>query len=374
MSVRIAVDGEELPSGDGTGGRHHPLGSGDTFVADFTKRLTTWEPGDGKSWIGTHVVLLEVLFQVTGGDGEGVSLSKTLVHFDSSFSQYGQDLWVLRLAESHSNFSMTRPSNEPLVFVEVCTVPPESVLLVSPSVDACKDKYSPHPIKQTHLRLHTQIGAFHAREISNTFVLESRGWHGLCIEPFPVLASFVQRAELAGGGRHVLVQAAVEDAAGVSSFCTRADGDPGGGLRSDLHRSSCEDAGLDEVNATTQTIGSILATNFAGRGAPGVSGAGHAGLTSAFCTIHYLSLDTEGSEARILESFPFEDFFVAAMTVEHNFDRQKSAQLRRILQAHGYILSASLRYSETGRDMFAYHAALDDPAQRALIPPPCRLL
>ncbi|MGB1603831.1 MAG: hypothetical protein ACPIOQ_64465 [Promethearchaeia archaeon] len=62
------------------------------------------------------------------------------------------------------------------------------------------------------------------------------------------------------------------------------------------------------------------------------------------------------------------------MTVEHNFDRQKSAQLRRILKAHGYISSASLRYSETGRDMFAYHAALDDPAQRALIPPPCRLL
>jgi len=39
------------------------------------------------------------------------------------------------------------------------------------------------------------------------------------------------------------------------------------------------------------------------------------------CSIQYISLDTEGSEAAILGAFPFERYFVVAMSIERNGDR-----------------------------------------------------
>lgn len=54
--------------------------------------------------------------------------------------------------------------------------------------------------------------------------------------------------------------------------------------------------------------------------------------------IDYFSLDTEGSEAEILESFPFWKYKFGAITVEHNFEEPKRSEIRAILRKNGYRL------------------------------------
>lgn len=52
-------------------------------------------------------------------------------------------------------------------------------------------------------------------------------------------------------------------------------------------------------------------------------------------TIDYMSVDTEGSELSILTAFPFDQWQISIITVEHNYtdDREK---LRNLLEANGY--------------------------------------
>jgi FkbM family methyltransferase len=52
--------------------------------------------------------------------------------------------------------------------------------------------------------------------------------------------------------------------------------------------------------------------------------------------IDYLSIDTEGSELEILESFDFTKYRISVITCEHNFtpDREK---IRVLLERHGYV-------------------------------------
>jgi len=57
--------------------------------------------------------------------------------------------------------------------------------------------------------------------------------------------------------------------------------------------------------------------------------------------IDYWSLDTEGSEFEILRSFPFEEFGVRLLTVEHNYGPDRP-RIARFLAGKGYICLGSL--------------------------------
>jgi hypothetical protein len=55
--------------------------------------------------------------------------------------------------------------------------------------------------------------------------------------------------------------------------------------------------------------------------------------------IDYLSLDVEGHEFEILKNFPFEEYKIRCITVEHNEPHQGSElriKIRRLLEANGY--------------------------------------
>ena len=52
--------------------------------------------------------------------------------------------------------------------------------------------------------------------------------------------------------------------------------------------------------------------------------------------IDYFSLDTEGSEKEILESFPFWKYNFGLISVEHNLEEPKRSQIRSILSKNGY--------------------------------------
>jgi len=51
--------------------------------------------------------------------------------------------------------------------------------------------------------------------------------------------------------------------------------------------------------------------------------------------IHYLSIDTEGSEYEILKSFNFDEFIIGIITVEHNYSPQREL-IFTLLTSHGY--------------------------------------
>lgn len=52
-------------------------------------------------------------------------------------------------------------------------------------------------------------------------------------------------------------------------------------------------------------------------------------------TIDYLSIDTEGSEFRILSAFDFDAYRFGVITVEHNFTENRQ-RIRRLLESKGY--------------------------------------
>jgi len=65
-------------------------------------------------------------------------------------------------------------------------------------------------------------------------------------------------------------------------------------------------------------------------------------LSNAPSTIDYLSLDTEGNERYILSVFPFHEYKVKAVTVEHNAHRQGDSRKNSInayLTAAGFVMA-----------------------------------
>ena len=53
--------------------------------------------------------------------------------------------------------------------------------------------------------------------------------------------------------------------------------------------------------------------------------------------VHFLSLDTEGTEFMILQNFNFSKYTFGAVAVEHNQQGEKREQIRLLLTAHGYV-------------------------------------
>jgi len=62
--------------------------------------------------------------------------------------------------------------------------------------------------------LYVDFGANHPYFISNTYLLYTRGWHGLCVDPLPMLAPLYRRYR----PRDIFVNKGVAATAGVSNF------------------------------------------------------------------------------------------------------------------------------------------------------------
>lgn len=165
-----------------------------------------------------------------------------------------------------------------------------------------------------------ELGAGDGFTGSDTFVLENDyGWSGICIEANPLL--FNQIATVAKR-RCIHVNACVDSHAGQAAFVlcgdtsgiVAADTDNNYHIRGARLRRS-EKRG--EVRSMpTQRLADILDMN----DAPPV--------------IHYLSLDVEGAEERILSTFPFGRYRLLTVTVE-----RPTLQLHSLLLQEGFILA-----------------------------------
>lgn len=165
-----------------------------------------------------------------------------------------------------------------------------------------------------------EFGATDGVRLSNTYLLEMElGWTGLCAEPNPAMFEQLRRNR-----RCRTLPACIGARTGESVEFVLAEefGSMVHHMNADMHakrRAAYYDDPAMRLQLTTVSLHDFLLQN----------GAPH--------TIDYISIDTEGSELEILQSFPFEQWNVRAFTIEHNFGVQREA-IRELLAAHGYAV------------------------------------
>jgi FkbM family methyltransferase len=169
-------------------------------------------------------------------------------------------------------------------------------------------------------------GASDGVTVSNTLLLErDYGWRGICVEPNDRFF-----ARLRHNRRCVCVNCCLYDRDATVDFIKAGTL---GGIVEDYHPSLRR-----QVDATHRSIAGTPPTVIT-RPAQSVRSLLHA--SGAPPVIDYWSLDTEGSELRILKAFPFDEYAFRVLTVEHNRFAVRS-DIRRFLEARGYRWVAEL--------------------------------
>ncbi|MEO7100504.1 MAG: FkbM family methyltransferase [Luteolibacter sp.] len=163
-----------------------------------------------------------------------------------------------------------------------------------------------------------EFGATNGILLSNTYLLEKEfGWHGLCAEPNPTFFDELKKNRLC-----TVTNACIGAVSGelVEFIFAEVYGGMARDADSDNHKAKREayrETG-DTAILTTISLHDFLKAH------------------DAPVTIDYLSIDTEGSEFSILEKFPFDQWDVRLLTIEHNFTEQRKS-IRNLLESHGYL-------------------------------------
>lgn len=179
------------------------------------------------------------------------------------------------------------------------------------------------------------LAANHAKALSNTFQLEKQlDWNGLCIEPNErYWESHKER-------RCRLISAVVSGKAMEYVQFRMHDGmkGPSGGIvGNDFdHKPGALRQGFASKPFFTVTIFEI----FQRFQVPNV--------------IDYFSLDVEGAELVVMQSFPFEDYKIRILTIE----RPRQA-LIDLLYEKGYVYLASFQSRKQDETLFAHSSTLD---------------
>lgn len=160
------------------------------------------------------------------------------------------------------------------------------------------------------------FGATDGILLSNTYLLEMEfGWTGLCAEPNPQFADQLRRNRSCKVSDQCISGASGEEVEFLFA-------DEYGGITKHFNDDHGERRrGFLELGQTRKLRTISLHDFLVQHNAPR--------------TIDYLSLDTEGSEYEILQHFPFDQWEIRLITVEHNFTPMRQ-QLRELLTAHGY--------------------------------------
>jgi FkbM family methyltransferase len=172
-----------------------------------------------------------------------------------------------------------------------------------------------------------EVGAFDGITGSNTLAFEVfRNWSGILIEPSPTWA-----AKARVNRRLPVIEVAAGSEAGSATFLDVAAGyTQMGGLAdtydADLRAQVEGDTRFQgqEVEVAVRPLADLLSEQ---------------GLIE----VDYISLDVEGAETVVLETFPFHDFQITAWTIENN---AASGQIAHIMKAAGYQRDACLGVDE----------------------------
>ncbi len=188
-----------------------------------------------------------------------------------------------------------------------------------------------------------EFGALDGLLDSNTLFFEQHlGWTGILIEPNPDAFALLQRNR----PRCQLENVAISNTNGIMPF-TRISGGLYGwsGLSQDIepqHRERIEQRIAPEDVQTIDVRVHDLAWL-----------AERHGLTQ----IDLMSIDTEGTEEKIMRDFPWDRLSVGVFCIENNFDNYDIGDL---MAAHGYQRSARVGTD----DIYAQSALMDGMASR----------
>ena len=183
------------------------------------------------------------------------------------------------------------------------------------------------------------IGAYDGRTGSNTHLLEIQlGWNGLLVEPNPECHPELQA-----------IRSATLDTRAIGSandewVTLELDGqksriDPDG--RSQRRHGRRPQASRT-ATVRTATVGAI----FEERDVPE--------------HVNYVSIDVEGLESIVIRGLPFGRHTIDLISVEHNYDTARRAEIRTFLANHDYLVAhEALSRNE---DWFVRRALADHPA------------
>ena len=162
-----------------------------------------------------------------------------------------------------------------------------------------------------------EFGATDGISFSNTWLLEKEfAWRGICAEPNP---KFLE--ELARNRSCITSNACIGGKTGDRVNFVFADAY--GGMQQHLTLDKHSDKRTAYLDLWgSKTLETISLHDFLTQ-----HGAPH--------DIDYMSIDTEGSEYEILKSFPFDQWNIRLLTIEHNHSPQH-ANIRALMKRHGY--------------------------------------
>lgn len=152
------------------------------------------------------------------------------------------------------------------------------------------------------------VGCSSGINFSNTLKLEERGWTGIAIDPFPT--GFEKRKNT------VVEKCVVYSKSDVDVEFVNAGMLSGIVNHIDKNRVKLQDRKTTWFKTTT--LESILDKH------------------SVPNYIHYLSMDTEGSEYEILSTFNFDKYKFGCISIEHNYIQDNRKNIRCLLEKNGY--------------------------------------
>ena len=162
-----------------------------------------------------------------------------------------------------------------------------------------------------------EIGANDGIYFSNTYLLEKEyQWKGICAEPIPESFDLLCKNR----PNSFCCDMAVYDESGKEvSFDIANNFNLLSGIAEhiDCHKQTVE-CNKTTIHKTTISLNDLLEKY------------------NAPSFIDYLSLDTEGSEYKILQTFNFQKYVVGLIDVEHNHIEPRRTQIRELLLANGY--------------------------------------
>lgn len=135
-------------------------------------------------------------------------------------------------------------------------------------------------------------------------------WYGICIEPHPDKFKDLQRNR-----NSICVNNAMYNKEGKILYFNKSD--MLSGISNDIDK-YMEVKNTEKIKIITNTLTNVL-DNY-----------------KAPEFIEYMSLDTEGSELKILEGLDFDKYIIGYIDVEHNFVEPKRTNIKNLLMSKGY--------------------------------------
>lgn len=176
--------------------------------------------------------------------------------------------------------------------------------------------------------IYIDVGAFHPKLFSNTYLFYKRGWSGVCIEPRPGAEEDFKKVRPrdkfvpmgVAGKKDVMEYLAFEDSATNTFSKKQAE-------------KNVKEAGrkfLKKVNIVVMPLRDILASVEMGE------------------KIDLMSVDAEGMDMEVLKSNDWKEYkpkVIICEDLEFDFENPKKSPVVKFLLAQGYILRDKTPYS-----------------------------